>query len=139
MSDYAQSLARDKKGNTLQQFALPRKALATYAPENSSTSSTITLGANTTTLEVAAITLPAAIRWYGAGTGNSSVITIAGGTANFDNVIPVGTVRRFVVPTSIFVAQASTVGANAQNGLFPAVAVKSMGIGRVLTTDSYLK
>ncbi len=66
----------------------------------------------------------------------ASVISIAGATANFDNIVPVGQVRRFTVPIERYVnSMASVQGANRDLGLYQRVAIKSTGVGSVLTAE----
>ncbi len=118
-------------------MAVPFVALATTTTENATVSSVTGFNPNTTVIEVAAITTAAAIKWSNQSnlSATSSVIT-AVGVANYDNIIPVNTVRKFVVPRS---AQAlspqSVVGLNIQEGLYTGVALKSMGVGSVLLTQ----
>ncbi len=138
--NYAKALPRDRGGETMQNHPAPFKALATYGGENSSASSVITLTDNTTAIEVDAQGGSCVVRWVpatetAAVSPFASVISIAGGTANFDHVVPVGTVRRFVVPQELGMVQSSVVGANVQNGLYKRVAVKSIGVASVLTTE----
>ena len=76
------------------------------------------------------------MKWIDTGSTNPSVISIAGGTANFDHAIPTGTVRRFVIPIEARATQgASAVGINRGEGLYQRVAIKSIGIASVLTTE----
>lgn len=121
----------------MQEFAVPFPAIITRVSENATTSSIMNVSSITTTIEVAAITTAAAIKWVlqSNTTATSSVITIAG-TANFDNVVPAGTVRRFVIPrATASLSMGSVSGINVQEGLYNAVAVKSMGVGSVLLTE----
>src|SRR3990167_5276159 len=134
MSNYAPALARDKGGQPLIESPAPKLALATYAPENSSASSAISVTHDTTALEIAAVGGPAVMKWIATGNTNPSVISIAGGTANFDHVIPTGTVRKFVIPIEARATQASSmVGINRGEGLYQRLAIKSIGIASVLT------
>lgn len=137
--NYAKSLPRDRAGEPMQEYPAPFKALATYGGENSSASSVITLTDNTTAIEVEANGGACVVRWIPASetaavTPFASVIS-ANGTANFDHVVPTGTYRRFVVPQELGQVQTSIVGANVQNGLYKRVAIKSIGIASVLTTE----
>lgn len=97
------------------------------------TSSVITLAANTTVVEMSATS----------GTQASGGIIFKWGTTsvtstNFDGFVQSGATRMYVVPVSIMVAQASTVGANAANGLYPAVSVKNInGIVTSVITVEY--
>lgn len=139
---YAKPLARDGGGEAMQEYSAPFKALARYTGENASASSVISLTPNTTTVEVAALGgTGAAIRWVprtetAAVSPFASVITIAGATSNYDNVIPAGQARRFVVPIeSQGTQQGSVVGANVQNGLYQRIAVQTFGISSVMTAE----
>ena len=136
MSNYAKSLARDKDGEPIQNSPAPKKALARYSPDNSSASSVISVTHDTTELEVAAVGGAAVLRWIASTGDSSSVISIAGGTANFDHVIGTGAVRRFVLPIeSAGISQSSVVGINRGEGLYQRVAIKSIGVASVLTTE----
>ena len=132
-TQYTNALPVDRKGQTMQEFATPAVALATSAAENSSVSSVLTLHDNTTTLEVTAVGTTATIKWIAVGNTNPSVITAAG-TANFDNAIPANTTRRFSVPVET-IGTSSIVGLNKQNGLYNRVAIKSVGVASILTTQ----
>ncbi len=124
-----------------QETPAPFKAVKQYIGENATASSVITLTPNTTAVEVAAQSAPVAIRWVYAtdGTGpQTSVIAIAGTTANFDHVVAPNTVRRFVVPIEVQYAynpNASVVGDNISNGLFQRLAYKTAGIASVAVTE----
>lgn len=135
MINYAPSLPREKNGEVLQGYPAPKLALARYAPENSSASSVISVSHNTTALEITAITNAAAMRWVATSDTQASVVTIAGGTANFDHIIPVGTVRRFVVPIESNPQSGSVQGINRELGLYQRFAIKSIGIGSVLSAE----
>lgn len=116
------------------------KAVKQYVGENATASSVITLTADTTAIEVAAQTAPVILRWVyisDASTAATSVIGIAGATANLDHVIPANTVRRFVVPIEGNYSEGygSLVGANINNALFRRVAYKTQGIASVIVTE----
>lgn len=137
MQNYTKILARDRVDGMMVNQPPPFVALSATTIENNTVSSVTLLNANCTAIEVTAIGVGAAIKWSNATntTATSSVITAAG-TANFDNVIPSGTVLRFVVPRSTAaLAPTSVVGLNIQEGLFSGVATKSMGVGSVLLTQ----
>lgn len=133
MARYAKPIAVDKNGNPLDTSSIPLKAIATTVSENATVSSVITLNDNTTDLEIGAVTAPAFIRWIARSDTQASVISAAG-TANYDNFIPAGTVRKFVVPIEQL-GTSSIVGANIANGLYIRLAYKSGGIGSVLTAQ----
>lgn len=125
-------LPRDKGQEPMQEYPAPIVAKARYGKENSSASSVITVGANTTAIEIAAVTTPAIMRWVTTTDTQASVVG-AEGTANFDHVVPVG-IRRFAIPIERF-APTSIAGANSANGLYARVAIKSTGVGSVLLTE----
>ena len=133
--NYAKELPRDKQGAAMQEYPAPFRPNARYAPENSSASSVITLTDDTTEIEIAAVSGAAVMRWVTAADTQASVVSIAGGTTNFDHVIGTGTVRRFVVPIALATVQASIVGVNVQMGLYKRFAVKSIGNASVLTSE----
>ena len=133
-NNYSNPLPRDNGSQPMQEFPAPIVAKVRYTSENATTSSVLTVGDNTVQLEIAAIGQSAAMRWVTTGDGAASIVTIAGSTSNYDHVIPGGTYRRFVIPIESF-TQSSVVGANIQNGLFRRVAVKSFGIGSVMTIE----
>lgn len=110
----------------------PYLALATLHRDNASASSVTSFNANTTVIEVSAVTTGAGIRW--AANQATSVITLAG-TANFDNFVIAGSTRLLVVPRRIQGNSSSVVGLNAQEGLYENIATISAGIGSVLLTQ----
>jgi hypothetical protein len=137
MQAYAKIQAKDRTGETIVGVSVPFPAITTTAVENGATSSVTALNANTTVVEVAAVGAGAAIRWSNQTnlTATSSVFTAAG-TAAFDNFIPSGQVRLFVVPRSAqAIGPSSVVGLNIQEGLYSGVAIKSAGVGSVLLTQ----
>lgn len=118
----------------------PVKAIAQYVGENATTSSVITLTQNTSQIEISANSAPVYMRWVYQtdGTGAAtSVIAIAGSTANFDHAIPANTVRRFVVPIEVSPNQgySSMQGTNRNEGLFQRVAYKTAGIASVAVSE----
>lgn len=115
----------------------PIKAIAQYVGENGTTSSVITMSDNTTSIEIAAQGTGAVMRWVLASDTQASVVAAAAGS-NYDHFIGSGTIRRFVLPIeAINNAQgySSMVGQRIANGLFARVAIKTQGIGSVLTTE----
>ena len=138
MANYAKQLPVDKNGGLMTEFSAPFQALARYTTENGTASSVITVSADTTTLEVAAVGGASAIRWVTTADTEASIITIAGATANYDHIIPASTVRRFVIPKETAgtnTGAGSIVGINPTNGLFRRVALKSMGVASVLISE----
>jgi hypothetical protein len=130
---YSNKQPIDRMGVPKQDVPPAVVAIQTNASDNNANSSVITLTANTTDIEVGAAGGGAVIKWITSASTNPSVIS-DGGTANFDHFIGANTVRKFVVPVEkqgIY----SVVGLNAQAGLYARVAVKSVGIASVLTTQ----
>lgn len=112
---------------------MAQPAIATTAYATGQTSSVITVNDNTTDLEVAAVGSTGYVKWISRGDNIASVISTSG-TANFDVVIPAGTVRRLVIPRET-AGVGSIVGANIQNGLYNRVAWKTDGVGSILATQ----
>lgn len=128
--------------NNAPQFLSPPavKALVTTVRESATVSSILILGQDTTALEIAATGGVAYLKWLTQSVVDSSVagtsIISAAGTANFDHVIPTGTVRRFVVPIatqSNSQGYSSMVGDNRAYGLYPNIALS--GLASVATTQ----
>lgn len=135
MQNYAKMIPKDRSDAPMQEYAVPYPALKVTVTDNGSASSVTALSSVTTVIEVAAVNSGAGIKWTTAGSQGTSVITAAG-TANFDNFIPAGVVRRFVVPRNTqSLSNASISGINVQEGLYSAVAIKGGGVGSVLLTE----
>lgn len=139
-TNYAPALAQTKNSESLQNYPAPIISKEQYTNENATASSVISVTPDTTAIEVAAINGPVAIRWVpttetAAVSPFASVITIAGTTANYDHVIVTGEVRRFVIPREVRGSTGSVVGANALNGLYQRVAVKTMGVASVMLSE----
>lgn len=120
----------------MQEFNVQASVLATYGAENAAASSVITLSAQTTVLEIAAIGNSAVMRFVRTGDTQASVVSAAGG--NFQHVIGTGTVRRFVVPKESSgggLGAGSIIGVNRDEGLYQRVAIKSIGTASVLLTE----
>lgn len=133
-TNYAKQLPRDRGNEAMHDFALPFKALARNNTQNAAVSSVITLTDDTTALEIAAFGGNAAIRWVATSDTTASVIG-AGATANYDNVIPSGEVRKFIVPIESQ-GVSSIVGINKQAGLYNRVAFISLnGPSSVMTAE----
>jgi hypothetical protein len=115
----------------------PALAIARYGAENATASSVITVSSITTAIEVAAVGGPAVMRWVSTSDTQASVVSAVSG-ANFDHVIPTGQFRRFVIPVERM-PQADTAGSvlgiNVAQGLYARVAVKSIGVASVLTSE----
>ncbi len=124
-------------------------AIATTIKDTTATVSSIrTLTQDTTAIEIAATGGPVYMKWLKQSVVDSSVAgtsVLATGAANFDHVIPSNTYRRFVVPIATNNPQgySSMVGANIENGLFPAVAIiggtgaSVIGITQYGSSNSY--
>lgn len=112
---------------------LPIPAIQRYVREAANVSSVITLSDNTTNLEIFASGSPAFVRWIGTADTQASVIAGAAGP-NYDNVVPSGQVRKFVVPKES-IGTNSVVGANIAYGLYRRVAFITSGAGSVLATE----
>lgn len=126
-------IPRDKNGNALQGVTPSYKALQVFAEENATVSSVVTLNANTTHIEFAAINSAAVARWVPTTDTQASVIS-AEGTANYDVIIPSGVVRKLIPPIET-IGTSSIVGLNIQGGLYRRLAYKSVGVGSVLTAE----
>lgn len=134
LNSYPQ-IPHDKANVPMQGLPAPKVAFATYAAENATASSVISVTANTTIIEIGAQGTAAVMKWIPVTSTNPSVFSSVSG-ANFDHVIPKDTYRRFAMPIeSMYQAPSSMVGANVQNGLYQRVAIKSIGVGSVLLTE----
>ena len=126
MANYAKSLARDQGGAAMQEFPAPYPAVARVQTENAVVSSAISLNPNTTEVEVFAFGGQGiAIRWVpttetAAAAGAKASIVASGLGANFDHIVPEGTVRKFVVPKETQGTYAGQVGSI--NGLYQRLA-----------------
>lgn len=133
MARYANNIPNDVAGNDVQGAAMLIPAIVSMTSENATVSSVITVNDNTTDLEVAAVGVTGFVKWIARSDTTASVISAAG-TANYDVVIPAGTVRRLVIPRESG-GVSSIVGANIANGLYNRYAIKSAGIGSILSTQ----
>lgn len=131
MINTAKPLPIDRNNVPMYNSPPPYPAIATTARDNATASSVMTFNANTTTLEVTAVTTGAAIKW---ATNQATSVITAAGTANFDNFIPANTTRIFAIPRQT-AGVPSIVGLNAQNGLYSIVATKTVGVGSVLVAE----
>lgn len=133
MGRYANPVPNDVSGNDIQGAAMLIPGLVAMTSENATVSSVITVNDNTTDLEVSAVGTTGFVKWIGRSDTTASVITAAG-TANYDVVIPAGTLRRLVIPRETQ-GTSSIVGANIANGLYNRYAIKSAGIGSILSVQ----
>lgn len=120
-------------GEVLQDYNVMRLALQANTSENGVVSSVITFNDSTVELEVTALGFAAALKWIPTTDTQASVVTAAG-TANYDHIIPPNMMRRFVIPPER-AGITSIAGANIMNGLYNRYAIKSTGIGSVLTSQ----
>lgn len=118
------------------------KAVVATLTENGTVSSMFGLSPNTTAVEISTAGVSAAFKWVTAANASASVaatsvIAVAGGSANYDHIVPPNTMRRFVVPIEVNNPQgySSQVGANIENGLFRWIAWKSLGIGSIYGSE----
>lgn len=134
-TNYQKRLPHDSGGGeALQEFPAPFLSHQRRYSSNAGTSSVITLDDRTTSLEITAGTVPAAIRWVPTTDTQASVIAVPGATANYDHIIPAGTLRRFVVPQET-AGITSVAGANIANGCYRRVAWMSVGVGSILSSE----
>lgn len=132
---YAPQLPVDRGGEPMQQYPAAKLALARYSDDNAAASSVISFTHNTTALEIGAVTTPAVMRWVTTGDSQASVVSAEDATENWDHFIPVSTFRRFVVPIESNPQTTSVQGVNRELGLYQRVAIKSTGVGSVLTAE----
>lgn len=129
--NYATRQPHDASGEGMFEFTPAKVAEAVTSSENAATSSVITLGANTTTVEIHAIGGAAVAKWIPTTDTAASVVSAAAG-ANFDIAIPNNFYRRTVVPQES-IGVSSIVGLQAQAGLFRRLAYKTVGNASVIT------
>ena len=133
--NYSPKIPRDKTGVPLQ-HVVGDVALGQFSSENATASSVVSVTHDTTALEIAAVDTTGFMRFVTTGDTEASVVAIAGATANYDHVIPAGTVRRFVIPIETEgTGYTSVQGLNRGEGLFQRVAYKSAGISSILVTE----
>lgn len=134
-NNYASRIPLDESNNPMQEFATPFPAIATTVAV-ANISSVVTLNNNTTTIEVMASPLSAAIKWIAVGAAQTSVIASSLGTSNFDHIVPAGTVRRFVIPRETQ-GIAGPALANSVHGLYQRLAVVPINsaVSSILVTE----
>ena len=137
---YSPRLPRGKDNEVKQNYVPAKLALVQTNKENASASSILLLGHDTTELEVAAVGQHVAAKWLTQATVDSSVagtsVLTAVATGNWDHMIQIDTVRRFVVPIASVPQTQSVMGINREKGLYPAIAFKTFaGNGSVLTAE----
>ena len=133
-NNYSPQVPRGKDNNPKDSYPPAKVALESNNNENISASSVLSFTHDTTEIEVAAVGQGVAGRW--AANQATSVVTATGAGANFDFVVPVSTMRRFVVPRETSGTYGSVQGVNRAEGLFQAIAYKTLaGNGSVLTME----
>ena len=131
---YAPSTPKGKDEMPKVGYVPAKVALESNNNENISVSSVLAFTHDTTEIEVTAVAQGVAGRW--AANQATSVVTATGTGANFDFVVPSGESRRFVIPRETSGSYASVQGVNRAEGLFTAVAFKTLaGNGSVLTAE----
>ena len=135
MSDaYAPKTPRGKDDMPKIGYVPAKVALESNNNENISVSSVLSFTHDTTEIEVTAVGQGIAGTW--ATSQATSVVTATGTGANFDFVVPSGESRRFVIPRETNGSYASVQGVNRAEGLFTAIAFKTLaGNGSVLTSE----
>lgn len=138
-TNYSQRLPRDRNDVPMTESLPPFPAIQVNVRETGVASSVWALNANTTAVLVTAVNGGAAIKW--AGNQATSVFASVGGMS-YDATLAPNESRLFSVPRSVMgtanwnATQApSIVGLNISEGLFPAIAARSLGIGSVLLTE----
>lgn len=132
MANYVKPIPRDLGGEPLQGFPAPVRAVTSVMMrENAVASSVMILDKDASSIEVAAVGGQGiAIRWVAATetpTVSPRASVIASGLgANFDHLIPPGTVRRFAIPIE---NQGQMAGGNvgSVNGLYSRLAQINAG------------
>mgnify|MGYP001562135098 FL=1 len=131
---YAPSTPKGKDEMPKVGYPPAKVALESNNNENINVSSVLSFTHNTTEIEVAAVGQGVAGRW--AANQATSVVTATGAGANFDFVVPSGEARRYVIPIETSGSYASVQGVNRAEGLFTAIAYKTLaGNGSVLTME----
>ena len=133
-NNYSPMIPKGKDEMPKDGYPPAKVALESNNNENISVSSVLAFTHDTTEIEVAAVGQGIAGRW--AANQATSVVTATGTGANFDFVVPISTMRRFVVPRETSGSYASVQGVNRAEGLFTAIAYKTLaGNGSVLTME----
>lgn len=137
--NYSQRLPQDKNNAVMTESLPPYPSNQATVRETGAASSVTALNSNTTAVLVTAVGGGAAIRW--AGNQATSVFASVGGVA-YDATLAPNESRLFVVPRSVMgianwsaIQNPSIVGQNPEEGLYPAIATRSLGVGSVLLTE----
>ncbi len=67
----------------------------------------------------------------------TSVITTVAGVPNFDFIVPTNTTKRMVIPNAFGANASSVQGANRANGLYPALAIKTLAGNASILVGEY--
>lgn len=131
--------ARDTSGESLPEFVVPRKAVSVFGLDNGAASSIMTLSDNATTVEVLTGASAAVYRWVPstetAAAPAGSVFATAN-TGNYDGIIPPNYFRRLSIPIERVPTPSNlSGGSNSRNGLYNRIAIRTLGIGSVLTVQ----
>lgn len=130
-ANYGKPLPVDRDGGKMVMSPPSASSLGSKMRENAATSSVMAFNDNTTVIEVTALGTAAGLKW---ATNQATSVYTSILSENYDNIIPPNSTRIFVVPR-LTQAVNSIVGLNIQEGLFPAVALRSVGIGSVLVAQ----
>ncbi len=137
--NYAQRLPVDRDGTGMVASTPPFPAIQVNVRETGAASSVWALNANTTAVLVTAVGGGAAIKW---GTNQATSVFASVGGASYDATLAPNESRLFAVPRSVMGIQnwsanqnPSIVGLNLSEGLYPAIATRSLGVGSVLLTE----
>lgn len=137
--NYSKQLPQDRNNVPMIEALPPFPALAQNVRDTGAISSVWALNPNTTAVQVAAVGGPVVIKWVGNQAG-SVFGSVAG--ANYDAVISQNSSRLFVVPRSVAgianwngQGTPSVQGLNISEGLYPAIATRSLGVASVLLTE----
>lgn len=134
--NYAHGLPHDRDGNALQEFPAPKTALVTTAAVTN-ISSVFAMGNSSTSIEIGAPGTAIAIKWISSTASQTSVISSYFAAANFDHIIPAGTVRRLVIPQET-AGIAGPALANSVYGLYQrlaAVPINGVAAASILVTE----
>ena len=135
MSNYAKNQPLDSGNNIIQNAATPNPAKVTWNVANGVTSSVINLNPNTTRLEVGAFGGQGVVIKWIPTTDTTSGSVVSSGLANFDNFIPAGTTRWFVVPKE---TGGTPVNPNVQTGSIYGLYQRLAWINAGITASSIL-
>ena len=137
--NYSKKLPQDENNVPMTESLPPVIANQSTIRESGALSSVTALSTSTTAVLVTALGGGAAIRW--AANQATSVFASVGGMS-YDATLAPNESRLFVVPRSVAaianwsaIQSPSIVGVNPEEGLYPAIATRSLGVGSVLLTE----